>query len=254
MNLTRNQQIVLGGGLALIISSFLPWYGVLGFSINAWDAEFWAWGGVLAGTAAAVVLAVVVFGGMRFSLGRWGVEEVVLVLAATSVVLILVRLFTESRAVDFGLYLGLASAIVIGYGAFMSWRATGADLNPFAGMSTGQPTPPPAGSFPSPPPASPMATPPPETIAAPPPSPTPQPAALPAPPKPAAPPPQPTFSGYWFYVTDTAPLTSSGGYTVAQLNPGAWYWASAERDGWVETRTDQGAAGWVAATAVHRQV
>ncbi len=265
MNLTRPQQIVLAGGVALIISSFLPWYGVFGFSINAWDAEFWAWGGVLVGTAAAVVVAVDAFSGTQVSLGRWGVEHLALVLAGTGLLFVVIRLLTESSAVKFGLYLGLAATAAITYGAFLGARASGAGVNPFADLATPRTGPPPQAPLPPPRAAAvppPAPTPPAPPIAAPEPAPpvsqpppavsAPKPAPV-MPPKPATPPPKPAFSGYWFYVLEPAPLTSSAGYTVAQLNPGDWYWASAERDGWVETRTDQGAGGWVAAAAVHRQ-
>jgi hypothetical protein len=250
MNLTRDQQIVLGGGVALIITSFLPWYGVFGFSINAWDSQFWAWGGVLAGTAAAVLVAAKALGGVDWSLGPWGLGELSLVLAGAGFGLILMRLLTESNAVKPGLFLGLAASGAIAAGAFLSWRTSGTSLNPFAGLETGIPNPPPPGAWPE-------RVPPPSAASPVPPAPasSPEPTAAPpaASPKPTQPPPQAAFAGYWFYVIDTVPLTASGGYAVTALNPGTWYWATAERDGWVETRTDEGLAGWLASAAVNRQ-
>ena len=266
MDLTRSQQIVLGGGVVLIISSFLPWYGAFGYSINAWDSQFWAWGGVLFGVAAAAVVALDVFSGVRSAVGRWGMAQLALILAVIGFVLVLVRLVTESRAVDFGLYIGLAATAAMAYGAFAGWRDSGAGLNPFAATPGGLPMPPPAeawpgpgmaaasGSVAAPPPPVPGAVPaPPPAAASPPPAATAVPPAPVVPPKPTTPPPQPAFTGYWFYVTEPAPMVSTGGYTVAQLSPGAWYFANSEKDGWVETSTDDGAIGWVAATAVNRQ-
>jgi hypothetical protein len=260
MNLTRSQQIALGGGVALVISSFLPWYGAFGYSINAWDSQFWAWGGVLFGVAAAAVVALDVFGAVRFTVGRIGMAQLALVLAVTGFALVLIRLLTESRAVDFGLYVGLVATAAIAYGTFANWRESGAGLNPFAPASAGLPVPPPAGAWPDsgsvaipdPPVPAGVPAPPPAAVSTPPPAAVPPPAPI-VPPKPAAPPPPPAFVEYWFYVIEAAPLVSTGGYTVAQLNPGAWYLASSEKDGWVETSTDDGAAGWVAASAVNRQ-
>ena len=51
-DLSNNQKLVVFGGAALLVDSFLPWYGFSaaglgGFNINAWDVGFLAWGGVL---------------------------------------------------------------------------------------------------------------------------------------------------------------------------------------------------------------
>ncbi len=264
--LTRNEQIAIGGGLALLIASFLPWYGVPGFSINAWDSQFWAYGGVLFGVAAAVVVALAAFGGFRLSIGRWGSGELAMLLAGTGFILVVIRLLTESDNLKFGLFVGLAATATIAFGAFQWWRAGGTSLTAPTGFGTAIPAPPVPGSRPEfgqPPPApaspfgQPATAPPPATPAPaavePAPGPAPTPPAPVIPPKPATPPPQPAFTGYWFYVLEPTQLISSSGYPVAQLNPGAWYWASAEKDGWLEANTNEGASGWVATSAVHRQ-
>ncbi|MDH3463925.1 MAG: DUF4190 domain-containing protein [Acidimicrobiia bacterium] len=41
---------------------------------------------------------------------------------------------------------------------------------------------------------------------------------------------------------------------MAELSPGSWYRATAEQDRWVETCTNEGAAGWVPIEVVHRDL
>lgn len=126
--MTTAQKIGVGGGVLLLVASFLPWYSVsLGafgsVSAKAWDAGFLAWGGVVLGIAGAVVLAM----GSK--------EQIAMLLGAASVVLILLRLLTESSAVSFGLFLGLVGAALVAYGA---WKQKGAGMS----MTASGPTPP----------------------------------------------------------------------------------------------------------------
>ena len=191
-SLSNGQKIALGSALALLVASFLPWYGAFGFSINAWDSEFWAWGGVLLGVAAGVIIALKVFAQQKIKAGNLAAEQIALLLAAASAVFIILRLITESSATKFGLYLGLAAAAGTAFGAFQSMREAGLAMPTMddfrAPGQTGAPPVQPAQptGAPSPFAAPPAAAPPP--VAAPPSSPPPT-----APPvAPPAPPPVPT--------------------------------------------------------------
>ena len=54
--LSQNQQIALGGGAVAVLSLFLPWYGIAGFSSSGFDSGFLAWGGLLLAIAGAAIL------------------------------------------------------------------------------------------------------------------------------------------------------------------------------------------------------
>ncbi len=126
--LTRGQQIALVAGAVLIIDLFLPWYDVLGFSANAFDAGFFAWFGSLLAIAAAVLLAVKVFAGNAVNLGNLQTEQIALVLAGVGTLFILLRWLTETNFVSFGLFLGLLAAAAVTYGSFMAMREAGLEL------------------------------------------------------------------------------------------------------------------------------
>ncbi|MBW3665189.1 MAG: hypothetical protein KY469_19010 [Actinobacteria bacterium] len=165
-NLSNGQKIALGGGLVLLISSFLPWYGVDlggfgGVSINAWNAGFLAWAGVLVGLAAAVLIALKAFQGNAVSAGGFATEQLAVILAGIGLVLILLRLITETNFLKYGIFVGLVAAAAMTYGAFLSMREAGLDLDvdDFKGKlggggtsAGGEPPPPPRPDEPPPPP------------------------------------------------------------------------------------------------------
>lgn len=131
--LTTAYKIALAGTVGLLISSFLPWYSISvfgeSFSINGWDAEFWAWFGILLGLAAGVILGLKAFGTQEVRAGGFAAEQIALVLAALSVVFIVLRFITESSAVSFGLFLGLVSAVAIAYGAYKAMTEAGMSVD-----------------------------------------------------------------------------------------------------------------------------
>lgn len=127
-NLTKGQKLALGGGALLLISSFLPWYSVFGISINAWSSGFLAWGGVILGVAAAVVIALKAFGKNEVAAGGMATEQIALILAGISFVLILLRFLTQTSLVSFGLFLGLIAAALTAFGCYTAGQERGLDL------------------------------------------------------------------------------------------------------------------------------
>jgi len=130
--LTRNQQIALGGGVLAIISLFVPWYGVSGFGISvnasAFDAGFFAWGGLLLTIAAAVVL---VLKGLEVSdvkVGNLAAEQFALILAAFGLVAMLLRWLTDNDFTKFGLYLGIIAGALVTYASFGSMQDAGLEM------------------------------------------------------------------------------------------------------------------------------
>jgi hypothetical protein len=126
--LSQGAKLALIGGAVLVIDLFLPWYGTFGFNLNAFDAEFLAWGGALLAIAGAAVLLLKAFGTKDVEAGQFKPEQLATILAAAGTVLIVLRWLTETSFVKFGLFLGLAAAAVVTFGAFTSMKDAGLDL------------------------------------------------------------------------------------------------------------------------------
>jgi len=130
--LSTGAKVALIGGAVLIINLFLPWYSVsagpFSVSLNAFDAEFLAWGGSFIGIAGAVVLLLKAFGTKEMSAGQFKTEQLALILGGIGFVLIVLRFLTETTAVSFGLFLGIAASAAVAYGAFMAMKDAGLNM------------------------------------------------------------------------------------------------------------------------------
>jgi len=126
--LTNGEKLALIGGAVLVINLFLPWYGTAGFNLNAFDAEFLAWGGSLVAIAGAVVLLLKAMGTRDVEAGQFKPEQLATILGAAGTVLVLLRWLTETNFVKYGLFLGLVAAAVVTFGAFTAMRDAGLDL------------------------------------------------------------------------------------------------------------------------------
>lgn len=135
--LTTPQKIGVGGALLLLIASFLPWYSVAGFSVKAWDAGFLAWGGVVLGLAAGVIMLLKALGKQDVKAGGLASEQVALALAVASLVLLVLRFLTESSFTSFGLYLGIVAAAVTAYGCLQEMKAKGMSTSDLKDRLTG---------------------------------------------------------------------------------------------------------------------
>jgi hypothetical protein len=126
--LSNGAKLALVGGVVLIVDLFLPWYKVGPISLNAFDAEFLAWGGALIAIAGAVVLVLKATGQQDVKAGNFSAEQLATLLGGIGFILILLRWLTESNFVGFGLYLGLLAAAAVAAGAFMSMKDSGQNL------------------------------------------------------------------------------------------------------------------------------
>lgn len=130
--LSNGAKLALIGGVVMIIDLFLPWYeasfGPVSTSLNAFDAEFLAWGGAFLVIAGAVVLLLKAFGTQEVNAGQFKTEQLAVILAGVGTVLIILRWITETDFVAFGLFLGIAAGAVTTFGAFTSMRDAGLDL------------------------------------------------------------------------------------------------------------------------------
>lgn len=136
--LSQGAKLALIGGAVLVIDLFLPWYGTAGFSINAFDSEFLAWGGVLLAIAGAVILLLKAMGTQDVNAGQFKAEQLATILAGVGTVLIVLRWLTESDFVKFGLFLGIAAAAVVTYGSFMAMKDAGLELPGMDRMGGGE--------------------------------------------------------------------------------------------------------------------
>ena len=126
--LSQGAKLALIGGAVLVIDLFLPWYGTLGFNLNAFDAEFWAWGGSLLAIAGAAVLLLKAMGTQEISAGQFKPEQLATILAGVGTIFIVIRWITETDFVKYGLFVGLIAAAVVTFGAFTSMKDAGLDL------------------------------------------------------------------------------------------------------------------------------
>lgn len=123
--LSTAHKIAMGGALVLLVDSFLNWYSAdLGFGvkigISAWDAGFLAWGAVVTGVAAGVILGLKVMGKQDVNAGGKSAEQIAMILGVASFVLAVLRLVTETTYMAFGLFLGIAAAAAVAYGSWMA--------------------------------------------------------------------------------------------------------------------------------------
>jgi hypothetical protein len=123
--LSMGAKMALIGGAVLIVDLFLPWYGVFGVSINAFDSEILAWGGCLVAIAGAAVLLLKAFGKKEMSAGQFKPEQFAFILGAAGFLMIVLRWLTENSFVKFGLFIGIAASAVVAYGAFTDMKSKG---------------------------------------------------------------------------------------------------------------------------------
>jgi hypothetical protein len=149
-DVATNDLGLMGGGLLVLISSFLPWYGASfrGFSdsVSGWNSG-WAWIPILLCIAVAGVVAAREFGGARLpAAGPVGPALLLLAVAGLATLLILLRWLTLPSS-DFpgvdtgprvGLFLGLIGAIIQTAFAAIAFKASGEALPGGSGGQTGR--------------------------------------------------------------------------------------------------------------------
>lgn len=149
--LTTSDKVVAGSGLLLFIASFLPWFGVDGFSEsgNGWDTGF-LWGGIpaLLGLAAAAVVLATKLGDVKLPdlPITWG--QAILAAGVLSALLVVLKLLIGEEAcafdvcIDFdrkwGLFLAALAAIGLAVGGSLKYKE-GDDAPAAGGTSGGAP-------------------------------------------------------------------------------------------------------------------
>ena len=129
--LSLSEKLIAGGGLLMLIASFLPWYsidfGIEGFgsvSRNGWESPgaIWSMLAVLLGIAMVVAALGPKFAGITLpDLGgvTWG--QVMLGAGALIALFIILKLINESSYLDFGFFLGIIAAAALAAGGYLMY-------------------------------------------------------------------------------------------------------------------------------------
>ncbi|HEY4684442.1 MAG TPA: hypothetical protein VII57_00200 [Dehalococcoidia bacterium] len=131
MNLSLGEKLVAGGGVLMVIFSFLPWHhfsadieGIVSVSFNrsAWQSPdaLWSMLAVLISVAMAVVVLGPKLANMQLpNLGTvtWG--QAMLVGGVAVLILVLLKFISETSYLGFGFYLGFIDAVAIAYGGYL---------------------------------------------------------------------------------------------------------------------------------------
>ena len=132
--LSREAQVVLGGGVLLLILSFFPWQSVSIFSFNEWHGI-----GFLAGL---LVIAMLVWEVLRLmeanvSLGTLSPGIVSFGLAMLTVLFTVIAFFDKSAARNWPAWIALLVALLVAAAAVMRARAEGVEMPQGGGKPAG---------------------------------------------------------------------------------------------------------------------
>jgi hypothetical protein len=121
------------GGLGLLVAGFLPWYSAGGVDATAWQA--FSVTDILLAAAAAVALSVAICVLFRISVSYpVAGSSVATGFGFVAAVLIVIRVINPPGAgdpsVEFGAWLGLASALAITVGGYMGMQPLAATRRP----------------------------------------------------------------------------------------------------------------------------
>ena len=138
-NLSRETQVVLGGGVLYLIFSFLDWQQVSGFGITVGRSE-WTGVGIIAGL---LVIALLLWEGARLfavkvPLGTMSEGLVSVALALLLALFTVITFATHGTARHWPAWIGLILAIVIAVAAVIRARAEGVEM-PRASSTAGTP-------------------------------------------------------------------------------------------------------------------
>ncbi len=150
--LTLSDRVIAGSGIALLIFSFLPWYGIdTGFgsaSRNGWDYFLFGIIPVLLAIAVVAIIAITRFGD-NVKLPELPIPWALALLIATGLAafLVLIKLLIGDKASiitldrKYGIFLAALAALGLVGGAFLKFREEGGSATTGRGSSSGPSTP-----------------------------------------------------------------------------------------------------------------
>jgi hypothetical protein len=139
--LSNGEKLIAGGGVVMLIASFLPWYKISfdfgefgGGSVSAsgWEAP----GAILSILAlvCGVVMAAAILG-PKFAniqlpaLGSITWPQAILGLGAAALILVVLKFLNESSYLSFGFYIGFLAALALAAGGYLYFTEQGGKLS-----------------------------------------------------------------------------------------------------------------------------
>lgn len=131
--LSNGEKLIAGGGVVLLVASFLPWYsidfgGLASFTRNGWQSPgaIWSLLAVLIGVAMAAAILLPKFGNVQLpDLGSITWPQAHLGLGIAALVFIILKFINESSYMSFGFYLGILAAIALAVGGYLYYTENG---------------------------------------------------------------------------------------------------------------------------------
>ncbi|HLG11239.1 MAG TPA: hypothetical protein VI876_05715 [Dehalococcoidia bacterium] len=135
--LSNGEKLIAGGGVLMLIASFLPWYkydfsDLISVSRNGWQSPgaFWSLLAVVIGVAMAVAILGPKFANLQLpDLGSVTWPQAHLGLGVAALVFIILKFINESSYMSFGFYLGIIAAIALAVGGYLYFTEHGGKLS-----------------------------------------------------------------------------------------------------------------------------
>lgn len=139
--MSNGEKLIVGGGVVLLIASFLPWYKISfdfgefgGGSVSAsgWEAPGALWS-ILAVFCAVAMVAVIVlpkFANVQLpDLGSITWPQALLGLGAAALVFVILKFINESSYLSFGFYIGFLATLALAAGGYLYFTESGGKLS-----------------------------------------------------------------------------------------------------------------------------
>lgn len=135
--LTNGEKLIAGGGVLMLIASFLPWYkidlfDVVSVSRNGWQSPgaIWSLLAVVIGVAMAVAILGPKFANLQLpDLGSITWPQAHLGLGAAALIFVILKFINESSYMSFGFYLGILAALALAAGGYLYYTENGGKLS-----------------------------------------------------------------------------------------------------------------------------
>lgn len=129
-NIKPSTWLLMGGGIVLLLSTFLDWVSVGPFGANAWDTEFFGLLGIYCAIIGLIIgggIALRQFGNVNMPDQIMGfTHEQIHLIGAEFALLITIGLLVRGD-VGIGLWLGLLGSAAMMAGAVMDLKGTGTE-------------------------------------------------------------------------------------------------------------------------------
>jgi hypothetical protein len=139
--LSNGEKLIAGGGILMLIASFLPWYkidldfgefGSASASASGWESPgaLWSILALICGIAMAAAVLLPKFANVVLpDLGSVTWPQAFLGLGVAALVFVLLKLLNESSYMSYGFFLGIIAAIALAAGGYLYFTENGGKLS-----------------------------------------------------------------------------------------------------------------------------